>query len=101
MNWNYVYAAIAVLLLLGVGVVYLFVIQNGARTTQLSLNLFVLAYELKQPIQIPALIGITAGVSFAVGLVPTLIWGMGKASKARRLEREIALSGGDQDAWRS
>jgi hypothetical protein len=102
MNRNTVYVVLFVLLALLVGVGALFVIQNGARTTQLSLNLYVAAWELKQPVTITTLMGITAASGFLLGLCPTLWWGSRRASRARQLEREIALSaGGDQDAWRS
>ena len=102
MNRTYLYGASLVLLALLVGVAALFVIQNGDRTTQLSLNLFVYAFELKDPVQIPVLIGITSGIGFALGFLPMLFWGAGRARRARQLEQEIALaSRGDQDAWRS
>jgi len=102
MNRNYAYAAVFALIALLVGVCVLFVIQNAERTTQLSLNLYVFAQELKEPVQIPVLIGVSTGIGFVLGMVPTLVWGTIRARRARQLERELALSGGgDQDAWRS
>ena len=102
MNRNYLYGTIAVLLLSVAGVIGLFWMQNMGRVTQLSLNLYFGAWELSQPVQIPALIAISLGCGFLIGLIAFLPGSMRNASKARKLEREIALSGGgDQDAWRS
>ncbi len=102
MNRNYLYGALLVLLLLLAGVVGMAWVQNMERTTQLSLNLYFKAIELKEPMQIPALIAISVGCGFLLGTIAFLPGWIRNAGKARKLEREIALSGGgEQDAWRS
>ena len=88
------YLAIAALIvfLLAAGVVGLFVVQNSARTTQLSLDLGVAAWQLKRPMSVPTLLGIAFGAGFVFGAVPMGIRSMASGRKAKRLERQLATS---------
>lgn len=81
-----------VLVLAFLGVVALFVVQNGARTTQLSLDLGFAAWQLKDPVAIPALVGITFGSGFFLGVVPMWLRGLSQGRKVKQLERQAALS---------
>jgi uncharacterized integral membrane protein len=96
------YGAIAALVAVAVllFVAYLFVLQNSARTTQLSLDLYFTAWQLTTPVSIPALIGL----SFATGfLIAAAAFGVRMARLSRRLrklEQEIALGGGSQHGER-
>ena len=85
---------IAMLVLLAAlgGVGTLFVLQNGARTTQLSLDVGFAAWKLEQPISVPALVGICFGAGFLGGALVFGVRGMRLASKMRRLEQELAVS---------
>ncbi len=89
---RYLAIAALIIVLLLAGVLGLFVVQNGSRTTQLSLDLGLAAWQLKQPMSIPALLGIAFGSGFLLGAVPMWIRGMGNGRKARQLERQLALS---------
>ncbi len=77
---------VLVVFLLGVAGV-LFWFQNAARTTQLSLNLWFVAWELAQPVQVPALVATSAGAGFLAG---SLVFGwlaLSATRRARRAER--------------
>jgi len=93
-----------VLLVLAAVVVFvgvLFVMQNSARSTQLSLNLGFAAWQLGQPISMPALIGISFGGGVLITLIATLprLGRLGR--RVRALERQVALGGGqDEQPWR-
>ena len=81
------------------GVLVLFSIQNSSRTTQLSLDLFVAAWQLQTPVSIPLLMGSCLGAGWLLG---ALMFGLQSAGRARRikaLEREIALGGGGGKSW--
>lgn len=90
-----------VLTLLGVLLVTLFVYQNHLRTTQLSLDLGFVAWQLKQDVMVPALMAICFGAGFFVAAI-LFGWSSWRANtKVRRLEAELALSGGGKaDGWR-
>lgn len=88
-----VFAIVAGILgLLGLVVVVAFVAQNSLRTTQLSLNLVVAAWELKEPMPV---IGLLGG-AFGLGLVLAgtfftwLNWGL--KAEVRALKRQLAVS---------
>ena len=81
-----------IVLVVTVAVGALFTIQNSSRLTELSLNLWVLAFELKEPLPIPyLLIG-----SFGVGLVLAGALGslnrMALQRRIRELEQQAARS---------
>jgi hypothetical protein len=83
---------VATLLALGAGT--LFVVQNSARTTQLSFNLLGLAaWQLERPMPVPALMGVSAGVGFGVGLILLGVVSGRQATRIRKLEQQIAISG--------
>jgi len=93
------YLAIAALLLflVAVGVMALFVVQNGARTTQLSLDLGFAAWQLKEPVAVPALFGAAFGSGLLLGVVPMWIRGLARGRKLKQLERQAALSAGQSE----
>jgi hypothetical protein len=68
-----------------VGVTSLFVIQNGERTVDLSLDFGIWAAHLKEPVEVPVLMGITLAVGIVLGALPLASWGM-------RLRRRLRLS---------
>lgn len=82
--------AVVVVLILALGA--LFVVQNSARTTQLSLDLGAAAWQLERPVSIPALIGIC----FGAGLLLGGGWGgvriLRLGSRVRQLEQQATLS---------
>jgi uncharacterized integral membrane protein len=82
--------AVVVILLLAFGA--LFVVQNSARTTQLSLDLGAAAWQLERPVPIPTLIG----VCFGAGLLLGGGWGgmriLRLSSRIRQLEQQAALA---------
>lgn len=90
-----------VLTLLGVVLLALFVYQNHLRTTQLSLDLGFAAFQLQQEVMIPALMAICFGAGFVVAAIAFGSSAVRARNKARRLEAELALSGGgNRDGWR-
>lgn len=89
------------LILAVVGVIVLFVVQNSARATQLSLDLGFAAWQLADPVPVVALVGGAFGLGFVIGAGWFGIRSMQLSSKVRRLEQEIALSGsGTGQPWR-
>ena len=82
-------------------VIAAFTAQNMSRTTQLSLDLYVAAWKLAQPVAVPVLVW----ASFGSGLLVAGVWGwvrgIALARKVRRLEHELALGGtrGRNDDW--
>lgn len=83
----------AVLGFAGIGVAVLFFLQNSARTTQLSLDLWLAAWQLGEPVSITAIMG----VSFAAGFLVCAVLAVWRSLVARRhvrkLEQQLALSG--------
>ena len=59
------------LVVLGLGV-GLFVLQNSARATQLSIDLWFVAFQLSEPVSIPLLMGLSALVGFLLGVLVVL-----------------------------
>lgn len=99
-TWLLVLALVA--LVVGVGV--LFTIQNGGRMTQLSLDLGLYAWQLKEPVPIPLLIGLCFGSGFALGVLVMVTRTARQGSRIRRLEQELAVSSTvsteRDDGWR-
>ena len=81
---------VAVLLLGGSGA--LFAVQNSARTTQLSFDIGVAAWQLQEPVPIPALIGVCVGVGFLIGAVPLGLRSLRLSSRVRELEANVAVN---------
>ena len=88
-----------VALLLGL-VSYLFVVQNSGRSTQLSLDLYLAAGQLSDPISVMALAGIALGIGFLIGLVVMLPGGRRLRKRIRSLEQQIALGGDATSSWK-
>jgi len=84
------FVAVLVVVILALGA--LFVVQNSARTTQLSFDLGAAAWQLERPVSIPALIGIC----FGAGLLLGGSWGgirvLRLSSRVRQLEQQATLS---------
>lgn len=89
-----------VLVLLVVGVAALFTIQNSSRLTDLSLDLWVVAFHLKSAVPLPALLWAAFGVGGIGGLLVGLRLRASAVRKVRTLEQQLARAslGGD-DAW--
>jgi hypothetical protein len=73
------------------GLATLFVVQNAQRTTQLSLDLWVRAWELQGPVSVPALMGLCFGTGLLLG--GGFFWLRAAAAwrRVRVLERQVAL----------
>lgn len=95
MSNRYVFWTVVVLLCIGAFVAALFVVQNSARTTQLSLNLGFAAWELAKPVNLPALMGICLGTGWLAGLGT---WAVFATRSAKR--RGQARSDLQDDGWR-
>lgn len=79
-----------VVVLLVVGLLALFTVQNLGRTTDLSIDLWVWAAHLRQPVPVPLLM---LG-AFALGLLLGGTWGVAgrltASSRIARLEQDLA-----------
>ncbi len=83
-----------VVLLLGAGLLTLFIVQNFERTTDLSINLYFFHRHLAEPVSVPLLVIGTFVGGGLVGLIAGLL--------LRGRKRGSALAGGDSDlddAW--
>jgi hypothetical protein len=92
-------AVVTVLTLASAAVVALFVVQNSERSTQLTLNLGFAAWQLAQPVSVPALIGVAFAAGFVLAAVPLGAMAISASRRARRLGQEAALNG-DRSPWR-
>jgi len=93
---------VALVLLAALGfVTYLFVLQNSARTTALSLDLGVAAWATSAPLPVVPLLGAAFGSGFLVALVALLPRLAGQGRRVRALERQIALTAPAENSWRS
>ncbi len=79
-----------IVLVCAVAVGALFTIQNSMRVTDLSLNLWVVAFELKQPQPIPYLVIGAFGLGLIVAGALSSLNRLGLQRKVRELEREVA-----------
>jgi uncharacterized membrane protein YciS (DUF1049 family) len=70
-----------------------FSVQNSARTTQLSFDVGVAAWELEQPLSIPLLIGVCFGSGLALGVATMGVRAARLAMRVRQLEQQVALQG--------
>ena len=80
----------------------LFVLQNGARETQLSLDLGFRAWQLQRPVTIPLLIAACFGAGFVAAGIPLGLRSLRLQSRVRRLERAtppVADAGPSPDGW--
>ena len=96
---NVFYGIVVLVTLLTAGVGTLFVVQNLARTTQVSLNLGFAAWQLAEPVPVPALIGISFAAGFVLSAILFGIRAVTAGRRVRRLEQEAALNG-ERSPWR-
>lgn len=94
------WVTLVVLLVVGLGGAA-FYIQNSASKVTLSWNLGVVgAWQLADPVPVPALML----VCFGVGFLPAVLWGAWRAASLRRdierLQRELA-AGSRRGSWDS
>lgn len=75
----------------------LFVIQNSGRATQLSLDLGLYAFKLKQPVSITVLMGAVFGAGVLVGAVPMTRWAFRQRAAAKALQQQLQTSESHQD----
>ena len=94
---NTVRWAALVVVLLVITVAVLFTIQNSGRTTDLSLDLWVAAFHLKEAMPLPVLLWTTFGVGVLGGCVVGVRMRSGAMRKIRDLEQQLARAslGGD------
>jgi uncharacterized integral membrane protein len=93
------YGILVLVTLLLAGVVTLFVVQNASRTTQLSLNLGFAAWQLQDPVPVPALIAVAFATGFLLSAVLFGVRAVTAGRRVRRLEQEAALNG-ERSPWR-
>ena len=93
--------AIVIVVMTVVGVGALFVLQNGERATQLSLDLGFRAWELRRPITVPLLIAVCFSSGLIVAGVPLGLRSLRLQSKVRRLEqmRPAVPDEASQERW--
>jgi len=88
-----------VLGLLICGVVVLWFVQNSSRTATLSLDLYVVKWQLAQPVSVVALIGAGTVGGFLMGVLFSAPSRRRAKKRVRALEQQIAV-GGEGTAWR-
>lgn len=88
-----------VLVCLGGAVAVLFILQNAARTTQLSLDVYVAAWQLGEPIPVTGLIGLSFVAGFLVCGVLAAWRGLAARKRIKALQRQLAL-GADTASFR-
>ncbi|MFT6161854.1 MAG: ABC-type Fe3+ transport system permease subunit [Myxococcota bacterium] len=77
----------------GIGVGVLFFLQNSARTTQLSLDLWLAAWQLGEPVSVTALIGVSFAAGFVVCGVLAAWRSLVTRRQIRKLQQQLALGG--------
>ncbi len=80
------------LLAAGIGCGYLFWLQNSLQVVTVSLELWGMG-RLGRQMPLPELIAWSAGVGFAVGLLPMFVLWWRRGSRIRQLEQQVAMSG--------
>jgi uncharacterized integral membrane protein len=84
--------------LLAVGASALFAVQNSARRTQLSFDVGVAAWQLEQPVPIPALLGGVLVGGLVLGALPMALRSARLAARVRELESREAMVQADVKA---
>jgi uncharacterized integral membrane protein len=82
------------------GFIALFAVQNSSRVTQLSLDLGMAAWQLTQPVSVPALMGICIGGGFLLGVALIFPSYSRLSRRARSLEQKLALTEPTGSDWR-
>jgi uncharacterized integral membrane protein len=98
MRWRLI--IVLVLVVIVVGLILLFVVQNSARTTQLSLDLGFAAWKLDTPVQVTLLIGVSFLVGFLGGVVLFVPRLLRQGRQVRSLERQVTLGGDASSEWK-
>lgn len=83
-------SAIVGLLVVAAGA--LFAVQNSSRTTQLSFDLGVAAWQLAEPVSVPILIGITLGVGFVLGMATVGVLSALRSRRRTNAKRDLEES---------
>lgn len=74
----------------GVFIAVLFYLQNSLRKVDLSLDLYVAAWRLQDPVPVPLVVFVSFGVGLLVGLISmTLAW---RRASSRVAELEVRLA---------
>jgi hypothetical protein len=92
------YALLIIALVIGV----LFTVQNLERTSDLSLDLWLVAYHLAEPQPIPYLLWGALGVGLIIAGAAGVLMRMGVQRRVRELEQQVAranLSSTPDDDW--
>jgi uncharacterized integral membrane protein len=82
-----------------------FSVQNSSRSTQLSFDAGVAAWELERPVTVPALIGVSFGAGLLLGVVGMTARVARLSSRVRQLEQQAAIGsvlsdkGTDASRW--
>ena len=77
--------------------VVLFVVQNAERTTQLSLDVGLYAFRLKQPVPVTVLMAVVFGAGALFGAIPMTRWAFRQRANAKALEQQLQASESHQD----
>lgn len=88
--WFQIGGVVSVLLAIAAGA--LAVVQNSARTTDLTFDLSFAAWQLQQPVPVVYLVGGALVIGFLLGLLLVLPRSMRLSAKVRDLERRSVLS---------
>ena len=97
---RYVFGVLGLIVLLGGGVTALFAIQNSSRTVNLSLDLWVAAWQLQDPVSVPVLIAVSALSGAIVVGLPLLLRSWRLGSRVRSLQQQVDLADGASSEWR-
>lgn len=81
-----------ILVLVVLFVAIAFVTQNLSRATPLSLNLGFVAWQLRQPVAVPVLMGICFGGGLLVAGLLALVRDGSQRDRIERLEQELVLA---------
>lgn len=91
MSRSALFAAVVIVALIALGA--LFSVQNAERTVVLSLDLGVAAWQIRDPVPAPLLIGVCFGSGFLVGGLLVSIRAVRLSSRVRALESQLAVAG--------
>ncbi len=75
-----------------VSLVGLFAVQNSSRSTQLSLDVGVAAWQLEQPVSVPLLMAACLGGGWLVAAIPLGLRSYTRGRRVKQLERDLSLN---------